>query len=68
MEYPPSRSSSSQCSEVILLSVHEDLDFLEAALRAGAGWLCLQASAAHDSVPAIHEIMKGQIFLSRSLH
>jgi len=55
-------------ARVIFLTVHEDLDFVEAALSAGAVGYVLKPSMATDLVPAIRKALEGSTFISPSLH
>jgi DNA-binding NarL/FixJ family response regulator len=48
--------------------VHEDLDFVEAALSAGAVGYVLKPAMVTDLVPAIRKALEGSIFISPSLH
>jgi DNA-binding NarL/FixJ family response regulator len=54
-------------ARVIFLTVHEDLDFVEAALSAGAVGYVLKPSIATDLVPAIRKALEGSTFISPSL-
>jgi DNA-binding NarL/FixJ family response regulator len=55
-------------ARLIFLTVHEDLDFVEAAMSAGAVGYVLKPSMATDLVPAIRKALDGQIFISPSMH
>jgi DNA-binding NarL/FixJ family response regulator len=55
-------------ARLIFLTVHEDVDFVEAALSAGAVGYVLKPSLATDLVPAIRKALDGQIFISPSVH
>ena len=55
-------------ARLIFLTVHEDLDFVEAAMSAGAVGYVLKPSLATDLVPAIRKALDGQIFISPSMH
>jgi DNA-binding NarL/FixJ family response regulator len=55
-------------ARVIFLTVHEDLDFVEAALSAGAVGYVLKPAMVTDLVPAIRKALEGSIFISPSLH
>jgi DNA-binding NarL/FixJ family response regulator len=54
--------------KVIFLTVHDDLDFVEAAMAVGALGYVLKQSLATDLVPAIWKVLEGSIFISPSLH
>jgi DNA-binding NarL/FixJ family response regulator len=55
-------------ARIIFLTVHEDLDFVEAALSAGAVGYVLKPSMATDLVPAIRKALEGSTFISPSIH
>ena len=55
-------------TKVIFLTVHEDLDFVEAAMSVGAQGYVLKQSMATDLVPAIWKALEGSTFISPSLH
>lgn len=48
---------------VLLLSVHDDVEYLFAALRAGAAGYVLKSSASRDLVEACRAAMRGRSFL-----
>jgi two-component system response regulator DegU len=54
-------------AKVIILTIHEDQDFLGAALSAGASGYVNKARLSTDLIPAIHEAMLGRIFISGPL-
>lgn len=54
--------------KVIFLTVHDDLDFVEAAMAVGALGYVLKQSLATDLVPAIWKALEGSIFISPSIH
>jgi DNA-binding NarL/FixJ family response regulator len=51
-------------SKVVFLTIHEDQDFLEAALNAGASGYVLKRRMALDLRPAIVEALAGRTFVS----
>src|ERR1700733_1855513 len=51
-------------AKIIFLTVYEDRDFLDAAFSAGASAYVHKAHLSTDLIPAIHEAMLGQIFIS----
>jgi len=55
-----------RCSDakVVFLTIHEDQDFLEAALKAGASGYVLKRRMALDLRPAIVEALAGRTFIS----
>jgi DNA-binding NarL/FixJ family response regulator len=55
-------------AKLIFLTVHEDLDFVEAAISAGAVGYVLKPSLATDLVPAIRRALDGKVFISPSMH
>ena len=50
--------------KMIFLSVHEDLDFVAAALDAGATAYVFKSRLNQDLVPALHAVTSGRIFVS----
>jgi DNA-binding NarL/FixJ family response regulator len=50
--------------QVILLTMHEEEPYVLEALRSGVRAYVLKAQAAADLVRAIHEVMRGGIYLS----
>jgi DNA-binding NarL/FixJ family response regulator len=57
------RSSGSPV-RIVFLTVHEDRDFLEAAVSAGGQAYVLKSHLATDLVPAIDRVLKGRSFVS----
>ena len=55
-------------AKVVFLTVHEDTDFVEAALSAGALGYVLKPCMATDLVPAIWTALSGNTFVSPSIH
>jgi DNA-binding NarL/FixJ family response regulator len=53
-------------AKIIFLTVHEDLDFVAAALSAGAMGYVTKRRLSIDLVFAIHEVLKGNTFVSNS--
>ena len=53
-------------SRIVFLTVHEDPDFLEAALDTGALGYVLKSRMGCDLVPAINAVMAGRLFISPS--
>ena len=56
--FPDSRS------EPIFLTVHEDLDYVEAAWSVGALGYVLKSRIATDLLPAVQEVLQGRRFIS----
>jgi DNA-binding NarL/FixJ family response regulator len=50
--------------KIVFLTIHEDQDFLEAALKAGASGYVLKRRMAFDLRPAIVEALAGRTFVS----
>jgi len=54
-------------AKIIFLTIHEDLDFLVAALRAGASGYVVKPRMASDLRAAIKEVLAGRTYISSSL-
>ena len=54
-------------AKVIFLTVHEDSDFLQAALRTGASGYVIKRRMASDLHHAVKEALAGRIFISSSV-
>jgi DNA-binding NarL/FixJ family response regulator len=54
-------------AKVIFLTVHEDSDFLQAALKTGASGYVLKRRMASDLHRAVKEALAGRIFISSSI-
>lgn len=54
-------------TKVVLLTVHEDQEFIDAAFSAGGSGYVAKADVTTDLVPAIHEALAGRTFVSRSV-
>jgi CheY-like chemotaxis protein len=55
-------------AKVVFLTVHEDTDFVEAAMSAGALGYVLKPCLATDLVPAIWKALGGNTFVSPSIY
>lgn len=55
-------------AKVIFLTVHQDLDFVEAAISVGAWGYVLKPSMATDLIPAIRKVLEGSTFISPSVY
>jgi DNA-binding NarL/FixJ family response regulator len=55
-------------AKVIFLTIHEDRDFLVAALRAGASGYVVKPRMASDLRAAIKEVLAGHTYISSSLN
>jgi DNA-binding NarL/FixJ family response regulator len=53
-------------AKIIFLTIHEDPDFLAAAFEAGASGYVTKPRLSLDLIPAIHEVLKGRTFVSKS--
>jgi len=53
--------------KVIFLTVHEDLDFLDATMSVGALGYVLKAHLATDLIPAIQHVLEGRVYISPSM-
>jgi DNA-binding NarL/FixJ family response regulator len=53
-------------AKIIFLTIHEDRDYIAAALSAGASGYVTKARLTADLVHAIHEALLGNIFVSPS--
>lgn len=54
-------------AKVVFLTVHEDRDFVEAALSVGALGYVLKPSLVTDLIPAIRNALAGKVFISPAL-
>ena len=54
-------------AKVLFLTIHEDVDFLEAALSTGASGYVLKRRLASDLRPAIRDALTGKTFISSSV-
>lgn len=54
-------------AKIIFLTIHEDLDFLVAALRAGASGYVVKPRMASDLRAAIKEVLAGHTYISSTL-
>jgi DNA-binding NarL/FixJ family response regulator len=50
--------------KVVFLTVHEDTDYVQAALTAGASGYVLKSRVASDLLPALNEALSGRQFIS----
>jgi DNA-binding NarL/FixJ family response regulator len=53
-------------AKVLFLTIHEDLDFLDAALKCGASGYVLKRRMTSDLRPAIRDVLAGKTFISSS--
>ena len=61
-------NASGSSTRVIFLTVHDDPDFLYAAMAAGAQAYVLKPHMATDLVPALWNVLAGHTFVSPSMH
>ena len=54
-------------AKVVFLTVHEDPDFVAAALAAGASGYVVKEDVTTDLVPAIRATLEGRTYLSQSI-
>lgn len=54
-------------TKVVFLTVHEDQDYVAAALSAGATGFVSKPHVTTDLVPAIWEVLKGGTYISQSI-
>lgn len=59
---------SMSTAKIIFLTIHEDLDFLVAALKAGASGYVVKPRMASDLRAAIIEVLAGRTYISSSLN
>jgi DNA-binding NarL/FixJ family response regulator len=52
-------------SKILILTVHEELEFKEGAFRAGADGYVFKTQMASDILLALREVLAGRTFLSR---
>jgi DNA-binding NarL/FixJ family response regulator len=53
--------------KIVFLTVHEDQDFLRAAIAAGGSAYVVKSRLDSDLLPAIHSALRGLLFVSPSL-
>jgi DNA-binding NarL/FixJ family response regulator len=58
--------STDHRTKVVFLTVHEDQDFVAAALSAGASGYVTKSRVTTDLIPAIREVLKGHMYISQS--
>ena len=56
--------ASNSVSRIVFLTVHKELDFVEAALNTGALGYVLKSRMGADLIPAIHAVLSGRLFVS----
>ena len=54
-------------AKLVILTVHEDPDYVRSALHAGCDAYVVKARMASDLIPAIHEALEGHRFVSPTI-
>jgi DNA-binding NarL/FixJ family response regulator len=54
-------------AKIVFLTVHEDSDFMNAAMGAGGAAYVVKSRLAIDLIPAIDSVLSGKLFVSASL-
>lgn len=54
-------------AKIVFLTVHEDQDFVAAALSAGASAYVAKSEVTSDLVPAIREVLEGGTYVSKTI-
>jgi DNA-binding NarL/FixJ family response regulator len=54
-------------TRIVFLTIHEDKDFAAAAFSAGASGYVVKSRMGSDLVPAIHAVMQGHRYISKSI-
>lgn len=54
-------------TKVVFLTVHEDQDYVDAAMAAGASGYVTKSRIKSDLVPAIREALEGRTYVSKSI-
>src|ERR1700756_3165869 len=58
---------SASRAKVIVLTVHEDPEFVAAAVSAGALGYVLKQRVSTDLIPAVYKVLRGRVFASPSV-
>lgn len=58
---------SGSSAKIVFLTIHEDMDFVQAALKTGASGYVIKQQMITDLGPAIREALAGRIFISSSI-
>jgi DNA-binding NarL/FixJ family response regulator len=59
-------NESGSHTKIVILTVHDDIDFAKAALSAGALAYVVKAHMASELLPAIEKVLRGGMFVSPS--
>lgn len=54
-------------SKIIFLTVHEDSDFVNAAIGAGGSAYVVKSRLSMDLIPAVHAVLSNRLFISPTL-
>jgi DNA-binding NarL/FixJ family response regulator len=54
-------------AKIVFLTIHEDIDFVQAAFRAGASGYVIKSNIATELLVALKEVLAGGCFISASL-
>jgi len=52
---------------IVFLTVHQESDFVNAALASGGSAYVVKSHLANDLIPAIHAALSGELFISPCL-
>jgi DNA-binding NarL/FixJ family response regulator len=58
---------SGSTAKIVFLTIHEELEFVQAALKTGASGYVVKRRMVSDLRPAINEVLAGRIFVSSSI-
>jgi DNA-binding NarL/FixJ family response regulator len=62
------RLQAAKCrAKILFLTIHEDQDFVAAALYAGASGYVTKSRLAADLIPAIRAVLQGRTFVSQTV-
>jgi DNA-binding NarL/FixJ family response regulator len=53
-------------SKIVIATVHEDADFMNSALQAGANGFVFKSRLTADLIPAVNEVLAGRTFRSKN--
>ena len=59
--------TNSHRAKIVFLTVHEDQDFVSAALSAGASAYVVKSEVTSELVPAIREALRGGTYVSKTI-
>ena len=59
--------TTNQRTKVVFLTVHDDVDFVDAAFSAGACAYVIKADITTDLIPAIRKAIQGRTYISPSI-